>query len=80
MKKHFVERVQNYIGGQWKASANPEHVSIANPATGEPLGSVPMGASSDVDDAVKAAKAAFPAWRVFSYSTGGIIRSAECRR
>jgi malonate-semialdehyde dehydrogenase (acetylating)/methylmalonate-semialdehyde dehydrogenase len=62
MKKHFVERVQNYIGGQWKASANPEYVAITNPATGEPLGSVPMGASSDVDDAVKAAKAAFPAW------------------
>jgi malonate-semialdehyde dehydrogenase (acetylating)/methylmalonate-semialdehyde dehydrogenase len=62
-KKLFVERVRNYVGGQWKASANPEHVAITNPATGEPLGSVPMGAASDVDDAVKAAKAAFPAWR-----------------
>ena len=59
----FVERVQNYIGGQWKASANPEHVPITNPATGEPLGSVPMGSASDVDAAVEAAKAAFPAWR-----------------
>ncbi len=39
----FVDRVQNYIGGQWKASANPEYVSVANPATGESLGSVPMG-------------------------------------
>ncbi|MGD0530637.1 MAG: CoA-acylating methylmalonate-semialdehyde dehydrogenase [Polyangiaceae bacterium] len=62
MKKHFVERVQNYIGGQWKASANPEHVAITNPATGDLLGSVPMGAASDVDDAVKAARAAFPGW------------------
>jgi malonate-semialdehyde dehydrogenase (acetylating)/methylmalonate-semialdehyde dehydrogenase len=61
-KKLFVERVRNYVGGQWKPSANPEHVAITNPATGEPLGSVPMGAASDVDDAVKAAKAAFPAW------------------
>ena len=62
-KKLFVERVRNYVGGQWKSSANPEHVAITNPATGEALGSVPMGAASDVDDAVKAAKAAFPAWR-----------------
>jgi malonate-semialdehyde dehydrogenase (acetylating)/methylmalonate-semialdehyde dehydrogenase len=62
-QKLFVERVPNYVGGQWKPSANPEHVPVTNPATGEPLGSVPMGAASDVDDAVKAARAAFPAWR-----------------
>src|SRR3974390_1627509 len=62
-KKLYVERVQNYIGGQWKASANPEYVAITNPATGEALGSVPMGAAKDVDDAVKAARAAYPAWR-----------------
>jgi len=61
-KKLFVERVPNYVGGQWKPSANPEYVAITNPATGEPLGSVPMGAAKDVDDAVRAAKAAFPAW------------------
>jgi malonate-semialdehyde dehydrogenase (acetylating)/methylmalonate-semialdehyde dehydrogenase len=59
----FVERVQNYIGGQWKASANPEVAPVSNPATGESLGSVPMGSARDVDDAVKAAQAAFPAWR-----------------
>jgi malonate-semialdehyde dehydrogenase (acetylating)/methylmalonate-semialdehyde dehydrogenase len=62
-KKLFVERVQNYIGGQWKASANPEHVTVTNPATGENLGQVPMGSARDVDDAVKAARAAYPAWR-----------------
>ncbi len=61
--KLFVERVPNYIGGKWTASANPEHVGVTNPATGEPLGSVPMGTATDVEDAVRAAKAAFPAWR-----------------
>jgi len=61
--KLFVERVPNYIGGQWKPSANPEHLAVTNPATGESLGSVPMGAAGDVDDAVRAAKAAYPAWR-----------------
>jgi malonate-semialdehyde dehydrogenase (acetylating)/methylmalonate-semialdehyde dehydrogenase len=64
MQSHnvFGQKVLNYIGGQWKASANPETVPVANPATGEPLGSVPMGSARDVDDAVKAARAAFPAW------------------
>jgi malonate-semialdehyde dehydrogenase (acetylating)/methylmalonate-semialdehyde dehydrogenase len=61
--KLFGERVHNYIGGHWKASANPEYVPITNPATGAALGSVPMGSARDVDDAVRAAQAAFPAWR-----------------
>jgi malonate-semialdehyde dehydrogenase (acetylating)/methylmalonate-semialdehyde dehydrogenase len=61
--KVFAERIHNYVGGHWKASANPEHVAITNPATGELLGSVPVGAAGDVDDAVRAARAAFPAWR-----------------
>jgi len=59
----FVERIPNYVGGRWTASVHPEHVPITNPATGEPLGSVPVGAASDVDAAVRAAQAAFPAWR-----------------
>ncbi len=65
MQSHnvFGARVQNYIGGQWKDSANPETMPVANPATGESLGSVPMGALADVDDAVRAAQQAFPAWR-----------------
>ena len=62
-RKHFVERALNYVHGGWKPSANPEYVTLANPATGDALGAVPIGAASDVDDAVRAARAAFPAWR-----------------
>jgi malonate-semialdehyde dehydrogenase (acetylating)/methylmalonate-semialdehyde dehydrogenase len=62
-EKLFVERVRNYIGGAWTPSANPEHVPAFNPATGDPLGNVPVGAQDDVDAAVRAAKAAYPAWR-----------------
>jgi malonate-semialdehyde dehydrogenase (acetylating)/methylmalonate-semialdehyde dehydrogenase len=57
------DKVTNYIGGAWQPSTSPEHVSLSNPATGEPLGSVPVGSAKDVDQAVAAAKAAFPAWR-----------------
>jgi malonate-semialdehyde dehydrogenase (acetylating)/methylmalonate-semialdehyde dehydrogenase len=63
MQKYFVEKVRNYISGAWQPSANPEHVAITNPATGDTLGQVPMGAASDVDAAVHAARAAYPAWR-----------------
>ena len=61
--KLYVERVRNYVDGRWTPSANPEHVAITNPATGEALGNVPVGATADVDDAVRAARTAFPAWR-----------------
>ena len=56
-------KVRNYIGGQWCASRANEYVPITNPATGEALGSVPLGTAEDVDEAVAAAKRAFPAWR-----------------
>jgi malonate-semialdehyde dehydrogenase (acetylating)/methylmalonate-semialdehyde dehydrogenase len=56
-------KVRNYIANEWRASSGAEYTPLANPATGESLGSVPMGTAKDVDDAVAAAKAAFPAWR-----------------
>jgi malonate-semialdehyde dehydrogenase (acetylating)/methylmalonate-semialdehyde dehydrogenase len=63
MKKYSVDKVRNYIGGKFVASANPEHVEITNPATGDRLGAVPVGAVKDADDAVASAKHAFDAWR-----------------
>jgi malonate-semialdehyde dehydrogenase (acetylating)/methylmalonate-semialdehyde dehydrogenase len=56
-------RVTNYIGGAWHASTASDYLPLSNPATGEALGSVPLGTSKDVDQAVAAARAAFPAWR-----------------
>ncbi len=42
----------------------PEHTGpVYNPATGEVCARVPRGGSAEVDKAVAAAKAAFPAWR-----------------
>jgi malonate-semialdehyde dehydrogenase (acetylating)/methylmalonate-semialdehyde dehydrogenase len=63
MKKYFVEKVRNYIGGEWSLSSSKEWVTITNPATGDEIGQVPMGSASDVDAAAAAAKKAFPAWR-----------------
>jgi malonate-semialdehyde dehydrogenase (acetylating) / methylmalonate-semialdehyde dehydrogenase len=63
MKKYSVDKVRNYVGGKFVESANPEHVEVTNPATGERLGDVPLGAPKDVDAAVSAARGAFDAWR-----------------
>jgi malonate-semialdehyde dehydrogenase (acetylating)/methylmalonate-semialdehyde dehydrogenase len=61
--KLYVEQLKNYVGGDWIASTGSGYVKLTNPATGELLGSCPVGTAQDVDAAVAAAKKAFPAWR-----------------
>ncbi len=51
-----------YIGGQWVAPQGGETLDVINPATEEIFASVAMGTTADVDAAVAAAKAAFPAF------------------
>ena len=55
--------VQNYVGGRWQPSSGTEAVKVTNSATGEEIGRTPLSTVEDVDAAVKAAAAAFPAWR-----------------
>jgi malonate-semialdehyde dehydrogenase (acetylating) / methylmalonate-semialdehyde dehydrogenase len=54
--------IRNFIGGHWRDAAS-DGIELFNPATGEPLGHSPAGSAADVDAAVQAAQAAFPAWR-----------------
>lgn len=53
---------KNYINGQWVEPHSQEYIEVVNPANGEKIGSVPQSNQQDVDDAVQAARAAFPAW------------------
>jgi malonate-semialdehyde dehydrogenase (acetylating)/methylmalonate-semialdehyde dehydrogenase len=55
--------VRNFIAGDWRDSAGLDGLELINPATGEPLGRAPAGSPAEVDAAVHAAHAAFPAWR-----------------
>ncbi|MEK6767983.1 MAG: CoA-acylating methylmalonate-semialdehyde dehydrogenase [Gemmatimonadota bacterium] len=55
--------IPNYIGGVWVQAGATESLPLTNPATGEALGRVPLSNAKDVEDAVAAAQAAFPAWR-----------------
>src|SRR5215204_7687582 len=55
--------LRNYVGGQW-VDAHPNGTQeVRNPATDEVLALTPLSGSSEVDAAVQAAEAAFPAWR-----------------
>ena len=56
------EKILNYIGGELKAPANGQYIDNVNPATGEVYSYIPDSTAQDVEDAVAAAKAAFPAW------------------
>jgi malonate-semialdehyde dehydrogenase (acetylating)/methylmalonate-semialdehyde dehydrogenase len=58
-----VTRLTNYINGQWADSRASEWRDVVNPATGEVLASVPLADAAEVNAAIEAAAAAFPAWR-----------------
>ena len=51
-----------YVNGQWVASAGEGSLEVTNSSTEEVIATIPNGAVADVDDAVAAARAAFPAW------------------
>jgi len=59
----LVRRDRLYIGGAWVPPAGPGSVAVLNPFTETEIGHVPAGTREDVDRAVAAARAAFPAWR-----------------
>jgi|GEM_PF-22170 len=56
----FLARPQRMlIGDQWLDAASGSRMQVRNPATGEPLASVPSASAEDVDRAVQAARSAF---------------------
>src|SRR5213083_842033 len=58
-----MRTLRNHIGGEWVESSAGDCLELTNPATAEPLCRVPLSTARDVDQAVAAARAAFPAWR-----------------
>ncbi|MBK8608965.1 MAG: CoA-acylating methylmalonate-semialdehyde dehydrogenase [Chitinophagaceae bacterium] len=54
--------IQNYIGGEFKSASTSKMMNVISPVDGSLLSTVPMSSAIDLDDAVKAAKAAFPEW------------------
>ncbi|MFN8297052.1 MAG: CoA-acylating methylmalonate-semialdehyde dehydrogenase [Chitinophagales bacterium] len=54
--------IQNYVNGQFIPAGTDRKIEVISPLDGNLLSTVPMSTSKDLDEAVKAAKAAFPAW------------------
>src|SRR5918998_3223292 len=58
-----IETLKNYVGGRWVEALATETQEVRNPATDDVLAHVPLSNAADIDTAVRAAAAAFPAWR-----------------
>ena len=54
--------VQNFIGGNWKAASGKRGLLVVSPLHGQLLSEVAMSTAADLNEAVKAAQAAFPSW------------------
>ena len=54
--------IAHYINGQRVSGTSGHEGKVYNPATGEQTGFVAMAAREDVNEAVAAARAAFPSW------------------
>jgi acyl-CoA reductase-like NAD-dependent aldehyde dehydrogenase len=67
------------IGGEWVGAESGETLPVLNPANRQVFARIPRGAAADVDRAVAAAQAAFPAWsRVVPRERGRLLgRIAE---
>src|SRR6202041_1818667 len=51
-----------FIDGRWRAARQGRRVTIADPATGELVGSTAIADTNDIGDAVAAPKHALPLW------------------
>src|SRR4051794_6709986 len=69
--------VQLHIGGAWREASTAETLPVLNPATGEPVGTVPIASRDDLDEALEAAQRGFRTWKAVSaYDRSKIMRKA----
>jgi len=58
-----MQKILNYINGEWIEPKVKDYFDVINPATGEVIAKTPLCGADAVDSAAKAASDAFPAWR-----------------
>ncbi len=59
-----MQKILNFINGEWCESASGKFVPVINPANGKVLAEVTQSTKEDVDRAVQAAKEAQKEWRL----------------
>lgn len=57
-----IEKLQYFVGGQWRDSQTERYMDVYNPSTGEVMAKAPCCTEKEVLDAIAAARRAFPAW------------------
>jgi malonate-semialdehyde dehydrogenase (acetylating)/methylmalonate-semialdehyde dehydrogenase len=65
-KPIFPYAAKHLIGGEWQDGAGTGVIKVTDPATGEIVSQMNEASSDQVDAAVEAAAAAFPAWSALS--------------
>lgn len=71
--------LSNYIGGKQLSPVNGRYLDNFEPATGTVYGKIPDSDENDIDQAVAAAAAAFPAWSVTDPATRSRLLMAIAR-
>jgi succinate-semialdehyde dehydrogenase/glutarate-semialdehyde dehydrogenase len=66
LKDSSLFRQACYVGGKWIEADSGRTITVVNPATGEPLGTVPALGQAETRRAIDAANAAYPAWRALT--------------
>ena len=61
-----MKRIQHFIGGQFVDSADGRTFESITPIDNTPIATVAEGSAREIDAAVSAARAAFPAWSAMS--------------
>ena len=65
------------INGQWRPASDGATLDSVDPATGRAIGKFPAGTAADADEAVHAARRAFPAWKKTTpYDRGRLLQKA----
>ena len=64
----MVERKKYCVNGEWKDSKTEQRMNVTNSSTGEVMAQVPCCTADEVEEAIAAAAAAFPAWSQTSIS------------
>ena len=59
----MTKRLKYFVGGEWKDTTSGVYYEITNSSTGEVMAEAPRCTAEEVDAAVEAAAAAYPAWR-----------------
>ncbi|CAN5619239.1 aldehyde dehydrogenase [soil metagenome] len=61
-----MQKIENYIGGKSVAPVSENYLDNFNPATGEVYSLIPDSDERDIENAVEAARRAFPVWSKMS--------------